>query len=254
MKLAGNALSSTADLRRRPITPGSFTQHRPCNRAAGLGNAARPYRAAAALLAGSEAEVGNELSRMSEAGEVSDLSEHSGGDDWTDTLQCLESLHLLGPRRARDHFSDLLLDSCLAGLIMLERVEVGLERNLLRWMGERSVAEPHPVSATPGLTFEAQVATEHERLDPDAVPADILTGCVPRSYQVAQCFMKRVRYPDIGELTGPVQTSQSDGVAPVILDPLAGLSWRQRGCRSFPLPRVDAERCSRMTRPRRRPR
>jgi hypothetical protein len=124
------------------------------------------------VFAESEAEVGNELPRMSETGEVSDLSEHSGGADWTDAVQCLQGLHLLGPRGARDHLSDLLLDSCLAGLIVLDRAEVGLERNLLRWVGERSVTKPHPVSATPGLTFEAQVATtEHERLD--AVSANI---------------------------------------------------------------------------------
>ncbi|MES5487204.1 hypothetical protein QMZ05_31040, partial [Bradyrhizobium sp. INPA03-11B] len=131
---------------------------------------------------------------MSEAAEVSDLGEYSGGDD------------LLGLPGARDHFSDLQLDSCLAGLIMLERVDVGPERNLLCRMGERSVAEPHPVSATPSLTFEAQIATEHERLDADSIPADILSSCVSRPYQVAQCFMTRVWYPDIGELTGTMQT------------------------------------------------
>ncbi|MBB4399242.1 hypothetical protein [Bradyrhizobium sp. ERR14] len=57
---------------------------------------------------------------------------------------------------------------------------------------------------------------------------DILTGCVSRSYQVLQRFMKRVRHPDMAELAGPMQTSQSNGAAPVILDPLARLSWRQR--------------------------
>ncbi|PPQ15047.1 hypothetical protein CV770_33620 [Bradyrhizobium sp. AC87j1] len=93
-----------------------------------------------------------------------------------------------------------------------ERVEIGPERNLFRRMGERPVAKRHPVSATPGLSFEAQIATEHEGLDADAVPADILTGCVSRSYQVLQRFMKRVRHPDIA--SSPARCRRAKALAP----------------------------------------
>jgi hypothetical protein len=50
----------------------------------------------------------------------------------------LQSLHLLSPRRAGDHFSDLLLNSCLTDLIMLGRIEASLECNLLT----KSVSTP----------------------------------------------------------------------------------------------------------------
>lgn len=62
----------------------------------------RALPTAAAVLACGEAEVGNELTRMSEPGEVSYLGEYRSGDDRTDALQCLQSLHLFGPRGARE--------------------------------------------------------------------------------------------------------------------------------------------------------
>lgn len=45
--------------------------------------------------------------------------------------------------------------------------------------------------------------------------------------------MKRVRHPDIAELTGPVQTSQSDGVPSVILFRSPGFRALSKGAQTL---------------------
>jgi hypothetical protein len=51
-------------------------------------------------------------------------------------------------------------------------------------MSELSIAEPHPMTVAPRLTFIAQVAPQQERLDADARAPNILASSVAGSYQI----------------------------------------------------------------------
>ena len=69
---------------------------------------------------------------------------------------------------------------------MTESVEVSLECDLLRGMGELLIAEPAAMPCAPRLSREAQVATEKESLDTDAVTPNVLAARVPCSDQIPQ--------------------------------------------------------------------
>ncbi|MGH7049772.1 MAG: hypothetical protein ACREE5_03910 [Acetobacteraceae bacterium] len=43
----------------------------------------------------------------------------------------------------------------LTGFVVRERVQAGLERDLLRWMRELSIVEPRAMPHTPRLAIEA---------------------------------------------------------------------------------------------------
>src|SRR5215469_808269 len=78
----------------------------------------------------------------------------------THALQRLKRLHLHRPRRSGEQFANLSLDLQFARFVVLESVEVSLERNLLSRVTELSVAEPPAVACAPGFALEAQVAAK----------------------------------------------------------------------------------------------
>lgn len=60
--------------------------------------------------------------------------------------------------------------------------------------------------------------------------AEIVGGSFPRANEIADGFVSRIRYPNPGELTSPMQPRKRDRVSPVGLDPLTRAlrdqSWR----------------------------
>ena len=86
----------------------------------------------------------------------------------------LESLHLHGPRRAAQVFADLFFKLRLARFVVIERIEVSLERDLLRRMKELPVTQPPAVPRAPRFAVERQVAPEQKCLNADTVPPDVL--------------------------------------------------------------------------------
>jgi hypothetical protein len=123
-------------------------------------------------------------------------------------LERLKSLHLLGPGRGGEELCDLSFDAGLVYFIVIERVEVELESDLLGRMCEATVQHPFAMPRTPRLALEAQVVAQQERLDPDAVSAHVLGRRMACPDQVAQGLVQRVRHPDIGQLAGPQQARQ----------------------------------------------
>ena len=62
------------------------------------------------MLAGRQAEIGDELARVAETPEIADLSDDRCSDDWPDALEGLKGTDKPGPRRELDCFFDLRLE------------------------------------------------------------------------------------------------------------------------------------------------
>ena len=75
---------------------------------------------------------------------------------------------------------------CLACLIVLKRVEVSLECDLLRRMGKLSVPKPLAVSRAPWLAFEAKITSKQESLDADAISTNVLAGRMSRPDEITE--------------------------------------------------------------------
>ena len=122
-----------------------------------------------------------------------------------------------------ENLRDLLFELGLAALFLFQRIQVGLERDLLRGMFELSIAEPHPMAVAPGLSFKPQVAAQQKGLDTDARAPDILASSMARSRQVSKCLMKRVGHPDVGKFASTMKPCERDRVPSIVLDPVPRL-------------------------------
>ena len=111
------------------------SQYRPRNRAAGLGGSARPYGTAAAVLAGRQAEIGGDsrgwLKRGNSPTSARIVAATTGPTpfDACSACTCFAQGELPAAR-------GLGLNRRLAGFAVRTRVQIILERDLLRWMSE----------------------------------------------------------------------------------------------------------------------
>ena len=81
----------------------------------------------------------------------------------------------------------------------------------------------------PGLAAgEDPAMAQQKRLQMLALRAQVLHRRLARPHQLAHGLMARIRHPDGGQLAGPVQPGQGQGIAPVGLDPLARALGDQR--------------------------
>ena len=101
---------------------------------------------------------------MGEAGEIADFGDNRRSNDRPDPLQCLKRTHKPGPGRQLDCLFDLGLEFQLAPLLVFQRVEISLKRDLLCWMSETAVAQPHAMSMAPSLADEAKIVAQQESL------------------------------------------------------------------------------------------
>ena len=143
---------------------------------------------------------------MRKAREISDLSNNGGGDGRAHTSERLQRYGEVCPMCLADEIPNLLVKLVLPSFFMFQRIEVGLEGNLLRGMLEPSIAKPHLVAITPGLPVVPKIVAQQEMLDSDAGSSLIYACCVTSTHQVAQGLMQAVRHPNEGELA---RTQQS---------------------------------------------
>jgi hypothetical protein len=97
--------------------------------------------------------------------------------------------------------SHVRLNFGLTCFVMFQSIEIGLKGNLLCWDGELPVAEPPTMACAPRLALEAEIATEHEGLDPDAISPDIPARGMPCPNQIPKCLMQTVGNPDVGKFS-----------------------------------------------------
>src|SRR5215218_2840540 len=98
-------------------------------------------------------------------------------------------------------------------------------------MLEDEFGQPAGVRPGPGLAAgEDPSMAQQKRLQMLALRAQILHRCLPRPHQLAHGLVPWIRHPDGGQLAGPVQRGQGQGIAPVGLDPFAwALGDERRG-------------------------
>src|SRR5690348_3639808 len=72
------------------VIPCCFAENAARGRISGLGDPARPDAAATRMFPGGKPEIGDELTRMDEAGEIADFGDNRRGDNRPDPLQSLE--------------------------------------------------------------------------------------------------------------------------------------------------------------------
>ena len=89
---------------------------------------------------------------------------------------------------------------------MLMSVEIGLECDLLGWLLEVPIAEPHFVTVAPGLALESQVIAQQERLDPNPRPPHIYASSMPCSNEIADRLVQGVGDPNAGQLSSSQET------------------------------------------------
>ena len=132
--------------------------------------------------------------------------------------------------QSRHQLPDLLAQAVAAALGLVDRVDLLLQHDLLRRVREAQPGQPAPVRRRPGLAAgEHPAVAQQEALELLARPAHRLHRGRARPDQVAHRLVRRVGHPDRGQLAGPMQAGQRDGVAPVGLHPVAGLARDERG-------------------------
>jgi hypothetical protein len=133
------------------------------------------------------------------------------------------NLRICSPRRSRRR-------SASAALGLGDRVELLLEHDLLGRVLEAEPGQPAPVRRRPGLAAgEHPVVAQQEALELLPGPTHRLHRGRARPHQVAHRLVRRVGHPHPGQLPGPQQARQREGVAPVGLHPVAGPARDQRG-------------------------
>jgi hypothetical protein len=111
---------------------------------------------------------------------------------------------------------------------VFDRVDGFLKDDLLGGMLELLAGQPAPMRQRPmtASAVDAAVAQE-EGKQLLAFAAKVVPRRLARPHKIAHRFMRRIRRPDSGQLAGPVQSRQRDGVAPVRLDPFPGALGNQ---------------------------
>ncbi len=131
------------------------------------------------------------------------------------------------PKASLPAFPESGFNLCPAHLVLFERIQIGLDRDLQGWMRKLPTAQPSAMPGAPGFPVEPQIAAQQESLDPDAVPSHVLSGRMASADQVTQGFVQGIRYPDVCQLARAKQSRQRDGVASIILYALSRLSRGQ---------------------------
>src|SRR3954471_4446127 len=98
-------------------------------------------------------------------------------------------------------------------------------------MLEDELGQPPRMGPCPGLAAGKEPPmAQQKRLQMLALRAQIRHRGLPRPHQFADRLMARIRHPDGGQLAGPVEPGQGQGIPAVGLHALAGALRDQGGC------------------------
>jgi hypothetical protein len=122
------------DPSRQAIGPASLDKHPSGSRVSGLGDAAARRLCAGRSLAGRQAEIGHDLTRIGKTMEVADLGHQGDGGDERDAAQGLNSADDKGERPRRRKLPHSFGQAIPARLGLFHRLHEFIEGNLACWM------------------------------------------------------------------------------------------------------------------------
>ena len=210
----------------KAVVPGRLHQSPPEVPVARLGDAALFALGAAAVLAGHQAQVGHQLRGLFKAAHIAQLGQYRHRRDHADSAQSHQIHEHWLQIPALDDLRDLHLHRCHARLALFDRIDVLLQHDLLDRHLKLDCLEPVPVGLGPlALALVAPAVAQQERAKPLARLGLGLLEVFPRTAQIPNALMGLVGHPHRRQAVVAVQLGQTQRVAPVGLDPIAGLFW-----------------------------
>jgi hypothetical protein len=179
--------------------------------------------------------------RALEPAEVADLGEQRERREGRDAAEAGEPRDGLRVRLAAGDGLELAVELGAALRVVLDLVDVVLEREPLALTLKLLLSEPFPESASPVAPAVEQASVPDEEL-PEPVPrrSEVLANVVPGADEVSNRLLLRARDGDRGELAGAEKPRELGRVASVGLHPVARANRDER--RRDDLAR-DAHRC-----------
>ena len=114
---------------------------------------------------------------------------------------------------------------------MIDLLQIITERRIQGWQLELQRVEPAPVRLGPGLRAGGRANTAAQQKLPQTMAGTelVLFGRLTGPDEIAQRFMRRIRYPHRREIAGTVAARKLGGVASVRLHAIAGLGGHEGG-------------------------
>ena len=183
------------------------------------------------MLGRHQAQIGHQLRGVGKALQIADLGHRDRRRQQLHPAQRHQRLDHRPHRRRVCRLVDLLVQRRHPRAAMGDAIDVFLHHDLLARVIELHRLQPAKVRLRPViLAFKAPPMPEQERQQPLPGAAFQVLQITPCARQIAQRFVLAVRYPHRRQFARAVQPGQHQAVAPVGLDPVAGLLRNQRGC------------------------
>jgi hypothetical protein len=167
-------------------------------RVTGFGDRALPASLSTGVFGGDQAQMFHQLSGIVEAGQVAQFGDDGHGHRELHPTQGLERLD----HRLQAPGFDLRLQSWLQSLeavgVLIDRADVFLENELLRWGGTDHFREPPQVGRVPGgPARRADILSQEKRFEAKLGGLAIADGIFTRTTQITDGFVL-----DRGDLDG----------------------------------------------------
>ena len=223
-------LQLSADLGRIAIGPGAFDEVSAGMTVAGLGDATLAALCATGVFGRCEAEVGHELPRVVEAGQVTEFGDDGDGGEELYTAQGLNAFDDGIETPLLRLFLEFGIEALEAVLLFGDSTDVFLEDDLLSGGIADDFAEPAQVGRVPvGFALVADILAQQEGLEAELGGFEVLEGVFPGAGEVTDGLIGKVGDIDGREVAGAHQAGECCGIAAVGFDAVAGLFGDERG-------------------------
>jgi len=224
-------LDEERDSSRETVGPGGFDESSSCVGVAGLGDASEAAVVAAGVLARVEAEEGEELAGIVEAGDIAEFGGEGDGDGELDAAESLKGFDEVGVFPGSGSIAEFGFDTLEALGAFGDSADVFLEDDLLSGSGQSDPRELVEMSGAPdGSAGVLDVVSKQERLEAELGGFEIAHGILACAREIADRFVVDIRDMDRSEIAGSQQACEGDGVAAIGLDSIAGFAGDERWC------------------------
>lgn len=208
---------------RPQVEPGRLRQELPDEAISRFRYPARPDLLAARVLRREQADVGLERPGVGETAEVAYLDCEGERGVGGDPLHAREPRYHRGPSLAPGLLFDELLDAVPAVRVRADLRQVLVEDRLVQLGVEAQTPQPVLVGAGPRLlSLLVDVTFADEEVgEPELGGGERLPSVLPHADEVFRRLLLRIGYRHFGNVAGGEHPREQEGVASVVLDPVA---------------------------------